>query len=217
MYTQFFFDFDSTLIQGESLDLLADLAGVGAEVRKLTLASMNGEIPIEDVFEKKLGMISPSLDMIRRFHTQRPRLVEGMAEVIQTLHRLQKDVFILTSNFTVIVEPDAAELGIPTERIIANDLFHDEEGTYIGMDATNALAHTGGKRIMIDRYIRNKEDAVMIGDSVTDLACQPSVGKFIGFGGVVVREAVREKADVFIEHSDARALLDHLLDAHERV
>jgi len=215
MYKQVFFDFDSTLVQGETLDLLADLAGVGSDVRRLTEASMNGEIPIEQVFEKKLDMIAPSLDMIAQLHARGPALVAGIDEVVSTLHQLGKEVYILTSNFSIITTPFAARLGIPSERVIANDLFHDEAGHYIGMDASNALAHTGGKRIMIDRFVREKDHAVMIGDSVTDLACQPSVHRFIGFGGVVAREAVRAKADVFVESPNARELLPHLLSKEE--
>ncbi|NQV90442.1 HAD-IB family phosphatase [Candidatus Uhrbacteria bacterium] len=216
MYKQIFFDFDSTLVHAETLDLLADLAGVGPEVRRLTEASMNGELPIEAVFEKKLAMISPSLAMIDRLHKIHPPFVEGVEELVATLHRLGKEVFILTSNFGMIVAPYAEELGIRSECVIANELFHDDEGNYLGMNASNALAHTGGKRIMIDRYIQDKQKAVMIGDSVTDLACQPSVRTFIGFAGVVAREAVRAQADVFVEEASALALLPHLLTKQER-
>jgi len=215
MYKQIFFDFDSTMVAAETLDLLADLAGVGPQVRRLTEASMNGELPIEEVFEKKLDMIAPSLEMIGLLHARPSLLVEGISEVVDTLHRLGKEVFILTANFTLVVAPYARQLGIVEDRVIANELFHDEHGYYIGMDASSALAHTGGKRIMIDRFVRNKNEAVMIGDSVTDLACQPSVHRFIGFGGVVGREAVRAKADVFVDEADARALLPHLLTDKE--
>lgn len=215
MYKQIFFDFDSTLVGAETLDVLADFVGVGSQVRRLTDASMNGEIPIEEVFEKKLDMIAPSLEMIALLHTRPSLLVEGIVEVIDLLHHLEKEVYILTSNFSLVVAPYAKELGIAKDRVIANELFHDENGNYIGMDATSALAHTGGKRIMIDRFVRNKDEAVMIGDSVTDLVCQPSVHRFIGFGGVVARDVVRAKADVFVESPDARALLSHLLSPQE--
>ncbi|PJE76856.1 hypothetical protein COV05_02425 [Candidatus Uhrbacteria bacterium CG10_big_fil_rev_8_21_14_0_10_48_16] len=215
MYKQIFFDFDSTLVHAETLDLLADLAGVGPEVRRLTEASMNGEIPIEAVFEKKLAMIAPSHAMISRLHEIHPPFVEGVQELVAILHRLGKDVYILTSNFGLIVAPYAEELAIRPERVIANDLFHDEQGNYLGMDASNALAHTDGKRIMIDRHIKNKQEAVMIGDSVTDLACQGSVKTFIGFAGVVARESVRAQADIFVEEPNALALLPHLLTKQE--
>ncbi len=215
MYKQIFFDFDSTLVAAETLDLLADLAGVGPQVRRLTEASMNGELPIEEVFEKKMDMIAPSLEMIELLHARPSLFVKGVREVVEVLHRLDKEVFILTSNFTRVVAPYAQTLGIPETHMIANELFHDEQGYYIGMDASSALAHTDGKRIMIDRFIHRKEEAVMIGDSVTDLACQPSVHRFIGFGGVVARDAVRAKADIFVESADARALLAHLLTPEE--
>lgn len=215
MYKQIFFDFDSTLVAVETLDLLADLAGVGSQVRRLTESSMNGDVSLEDIFEKKLDMIAPSLEMIANLHARKQLLVPGMAEVIERLQSLDKEVFILTSNFSVIVRPFARELGIPDDRIIAGELFHDEQGRYIGIDATSPLVHSDGKRIMIDRFVRCKHEAVMVGDSMTDLACQPSVHRFIGFGGVVAREAVKAKADVFVQEADARALLSYLLSPEE--
>ncbi len=215
MYKQIFFDFDSTLVKLETLDVLADMKGIGEEVRGLTEASMSGLVPIEEVFEKKVDMIAPSFEMIKALHESPDVLVDGIEEVIEILHRLGKEVFILTSNFDVVVAPYARRLGIPAHRVVANELFHTDEGEYLGMNSRNALAHTGGKRIMIDQHIRSKQEAVMVGDSVTDLACQPSVHRFIGFGGVVVREVVRTRADVFVEDSHARALLPHLLSQEE--
>ena len=215
MYKQIFFDFDSTLVKLETLDVLACMKGIGEEVKILTEASMSGLVPIEEVFEKKVDMIAPSLEMIKALHESPDVLVDGIEDVIEILHRLGKEVFILTSNFDVVVAPYAQRLMIPAHRVVANELFHTQEGEYLGMNSRNALAHTDGKRIMIDQHIRSKQEAVMIGDSVTDLACQPSVHRFIGFGGVVVREVVRTRADVFVEDSHARALLPHLLSQEE--
>lgn len=211
MYTQIFFDFDSTLVNGETLDVLAEFAGVGDSVRALTDASMNGEVPFELVFKKKLDMIAPSRLLIDQMLKNGPELVMGAAEVIDQLHYLNREVFILTSNFTSIVHPYAERLGIPKERVIANRLFHDDQGAYLGFDEAHPLARPDGKRIVIEQFIRHSEEALMIGDSVTDLACQPVVGRFIGFGGVVVRETVRQRADVFVSDADARKLLPYIL------
>jgi phosphoserine phosphatase len=215
MYKQIFFDFDSTLANAETLDMLGDFAGVGTEVRKLTDASMNGDIPMEEIFERKVDMIAPSREMIDRVNT-RNLLTEGMEETIAALQKLGKEVFILTSNFTILVEPWAKKLNIAPERIIGNELFFDDEGNYLGMNMTNPLAHGGGKRIVIEQHVKEKEFAVMIGDSVSDMATQPSVAKFIGFGGIVARDRVREGADVFVEDSNAQALLEHILTEEER-
>lgn len=215
MYKQIFFDFDSTLVKLETLDVLAYMKGIGEEVKVLTEASMSGLVPIEEVFEKKVDMIAPSLELIKALHKFPDVFVDGIEEVIEILHRLGKEVFILTSNFDVVVAPYAQQLMIPAHRVIANELFHTDEGEYLGMNSQNALAHTDGKRIMIDQHIRSKQEAVMVGDSITDLACQPSVRCFIGFGGVVAREAVRAKADVFVEDPHARTLLPYLLSEEE--
>lgn len=214
-YQQIFFDFDSTLVRAETLDLLAHMAGVGEEVLVLTELSMNGEVPLEQVFEKKIKMIAPSREMIARLHQESAFFVEGIKEVISNLHQLGKEVYILTSNFRQLVEPFAQQLGIPFQRIIASELYFDDDGFYRGMSSGSPLARSGGKRVMIEQHVREKDEAVMIGDSVTDLACAPCVHRFICFGGVVAREPVRAQADIFVESSDARALLPHLLTPEE--
>lgn len=214
MYKQIFFDFDSTLANAETLDMLGDDAGVGEEVRKLTEASMNGDVAMSEIFEHKVNLIAPTQGMIDRVNTQ-DLLTEGMEETVAVLHKLGKEVFILTSNFKLLVKPWAKKLNIAPERIIGNDLLFDTEGNYLSMDMTNPLARGGGKRTVIEQYIKEKAHAVMIGDSVSDMETQPAVAKFIGFGGIVTRERVRKGADVFVQDKDARALLPHLLTEAE--
>ena len=59
---------------------------------------------------------------------------------------------------------------------------------------------------------RSKGKAAFIGDGVSDLEAKPTVDLFIGFGGVAVRERVRNEADVFVEQPTLRAVLTYLLE-----
>jgi phosphoserine phosphatase len=66
---------------------------------------------------------------------------------------------------------------------------------------------------MVVRQIRASESgrAAFIGDGVSDLEAKPAVDLFIGYGGVQIRERVKENADIFITARDLRAVVPHLL------
>ncbi|MGZ8868425.1 MAG: HAD-IB family phosphatase, partial [Thermoanaerobaculia bacterium] len=59
---------------------------------------------------------------------------------------------------------------------------------------------------------RAKGRAAFVGDGVSDLETKPAVDLFIGFGGVAVRDRVRDEADTFVEETSLRAVLPYLLE-----
>ncbi len=99
-----------------------------------------------------------------------------------------------------MIEPVADELGIPHDRIFANTILFDNEGNYTGFDDSEATSADGGKAKVMqhlkDNY--NYEPIVMIGDGATDMQAKPPADAFIGFGGVVIRDSVKEGADLYV-------------------
>lgn len=207
-FNKIFLDFDSTLIRAESLDLLGDMCGVGEEVRKLTDLTMAGIIPIEQIFKKKVDLISPSLSQVRDVAKQCENLlVDDAQEVISTFHSLGKKVFILSSNFHHLIDPVARILGIPEDCVIANDLYFDEGGNYRGFNHSSPLCSSSGKAVILRKYLRSGERTVLVGDGSTDLCCKGVADLFIGFGGVAERLVVRESADIYFSDSSFAPLL----------
>lgn len=99
-----------------------------------------------------------------------------------------------------MIEPVADQLGIPKERIFANTILFNDDGSYSGFDASEPTSADGGKPAVI-QSLKNAcgySPIVMIGDGATDMQAKPPADAFIGFGGVVVRDTVREGADLFI-------------------
>ncbi|MBT9169487.1 MAG: Phosphoserine phosphatase [Syntrophomonadaceae bacterium] len=211
-FSKIFLDFDSTLIRAESLDLLGDMCGVGEEVRKITDLTMAGVIPIEEVFKKKVDLISPSLSQVRDVAKQCENLlVDDIREVISALHSSGKKVFIISSNFHHLVDPVAKILGIPEDCVIANDLYFDEDGNYRGFNHSSPLCSSSGKAVMLRRHLRRGERAVLVGDGSTDLCCKGIVDLLIGFGGVAERPVVRENADTYFAGPSFAPLLSMIL------
>ena len=107
-----------------------------------------------------------------------------------------------------MIQPVAERLGVSSERVFANTILFDEEGRYAGFDPDEPTSADGGKpkalRIIKEKY--GYETMVMVGDGATDAQAKPPADAFIGFGGVVTREAVREKACWFVK--DFETMID---------
>ena len=100
-----------------------------------------------------------------------------------------------------MIEATALEaFGVPADRIFANTILWDEKGEYSGFDATEPTSRDGGKPAVIAQLkAEGAATVVMVGDGATDAQAKPPADAFIGFGGVVARDAVVAKADWFVE------------------
>jgi len=200
-----FFDVDSTLVTIEGIDMLAD---GNPEILKLTDAAMNGEIPLDQVYARRLEMIRPSKDRVEQLGaTYVQSLVDGAAE---TIAKLQEKVIVhlVTAGIEQAIVPLANALHV--KNIHAVKLTFDTNGNYKDFDRRSFLTRTGGKELLVrDIRARSHGKAAFIGDGVSDLEAKPAVDLFIGFGGVVVRPRVKENADLYV--TDLRDVLQHLL------
>ncbi len=201
------FDVDSTLVTCEGIDWLAERKGVGEDVKNLTNQAMNGEVPMESVFSKKLDIIRPSRKELQRVGEYYcSQLTQGVEDVIGVLKQLNLDVWLITGSFSDALYPLADTLKIPREQIKANQVYYDSFGDYQGIDLGCPLATSTGKATYAQVIGRSKRVA-FIGDSVTDLATKPVVKTFVGFGGVVTRQKVKDEAEFFIKSPSILPLL----------
>ena len=210
-YQHIIFDVDSTLVIFEGLDWLAEQKGVADQVKQLTQLSMDGTVPLESVFAQKMAIISPTQDdMIKLGHHYCQNLTPGAQEVVQILNDLGKQVWILTGNFEPAVMILAQCLGINPDRVLCNSIDFDDNGNYLGFDASGPLSRSGGKPQVIRQNIPSGK-SVMIGDGSSDLEARDAVDLFIGFGGVVSRPKVKQNADIFIDVNNLILILDSIL------
>ena len=199
-----FFDVDSTLVTIEGIDVLADNH---PEIARLTEAAMNGEIPLDQVYAKRLEIIRPTRDAVEALGQRYvASLVDGAAETIEALRNAGVQVHLVTAGIAQDIAPLAAHLGIPPRAVHAVALRFAADGSYEDFDRRSFLSRTGGKELVVrDVRARSHGKAAFVGDGVSDLEARPAVDRFIGFGGVAVRERVKENAEVFV-HSYAELL-----------
>lgn len=199
------FDCDSTLSRIEGIDELARRNGVGKQVQDLTNTAMNGGASLESVYARRLSLIQPdrsAIDWIAQRYID--ELVDGAVEVVKTLQANGKQVHVISGGIRQAILPMLGKLGLTEEHLHAVDIYFNEDGSYKGFDTNSPLARTGGKADVCRMLSKEQTALLMVGDGQTDLEAKQAGAYFIGFGGVVAREAVRLQADEYI---DADSLL----------
>jgi len=206
------FDCDSTLSKIEGIDELAMRVGLGEEMSALTDSAMNGEVPLEAVYEQRLSLIKPdqsAIDWLADLYID--TMVNDVEEVFKTLLEKGKQVHIISGGLRQAILPLAKKLGLFADHIHAVDIFFNQDGSYRGFDSASPLAKTGGKAKICQSLKNGASKLVMIGDGQTDLESKQAGALFIGFGGVVDRKAIREKADYFVSTSSLTGVLELII------
>lgn len=209
-YKFIFFDVDSTLVTIEGIDVLA--AG-NPEIVRLTEAAMNGEIPLDEVYGRRLEIIRPTraaVDALGQQYVQ--SLVDGAEETIAALQSAGAVIHLVTAGIAQAIAPLAERLGV--RNVHAVPLEFDAEGNYVDFDRRCLLARAGGKELVVRNVLtRSKGNAAFVGDGVTDLETKPVVDLFVGFGGVHQRAKVKENAHVYVTEPTLRAVLPYLTES----
>jgi phosphoserine phosphatase len=205
-----FFDVDSTLVSIEGIDVLA---GGNPEIQALTEAAMNGSLSIDEVYARRLDFIKPTQKQVARLAEQYLGNIVAFAE--ETVRHLLEggvDVHFVTAGIEQAVWPLAAHMGLQRRALHAVRLDFDKHGRYRDFDRSALPSRSGGKEaVVLDVRARSHGPAMFVGDGMTDLEAKDAVDVFVGFGGVCVRDRVREEAAVFI--TDLREILAMVFEA----
>jgi phosphoserine phosphatase len=206
------FDCDSTLSKIEGIDELAKNVGLGEELAELTNAAMNGIVPLEAVYEKRLVLIQPKQADIDALAQQYiAEIVDGVTAVFATLQAQGKTVHIISGGLRQAILPLAAYLNVPDDCVHAVDIYFNEDGSYKDYERASPLARTGGKADIVSS-LKAQQSIVVIGDGKTDMEAKQAGAFVIGFGGVVDRAIVRELADVYVAELNLTAVLAHIIN-----
>lgn len=207
------FDCDSTLTAIEGIDELARRAGVYDQLAPLTIAAMEGKIKLEEIYKRRLDLIKPSLADVEWLGQ---RYVEAKISdagfVIDAIHQAGKQIHIVSGGIRQAVLIFAEHLNIPRHHVHAVDVRFTASDEYAGFDETSPLARSGGKSTVCRDITGDKHTAVMIGDGITDMEAAQDQIQFIGFGGVVRRQAVESVTPDYISGPTLKPLLRRLIN-----
>lgn len=208
------FDCDSTLASIEGID---ELAGPhAAEIARLTQLAMEGAVALEEVYGRRLEIIRPTRERVRRLGEEYvAALVPDAREVVAALLWLGKTVRVVSGGLRPPVEAATAALGLSSDAVAAVGIEFDGDGAYAGFERASPLARSGGKQVVIDGWALPRS-ALLVGDGATDAEARPAVDAFAAYMGVAFRPTVAAAADFVLRDPSLSPILALAADAEDR-
>lgn len=176
------FDMDSTLIQTECIDELAERAGVGAEVRAITERAMRGEIDFKESFTERVALLKGlDVNVMQEIAENLP-ITEGVPRLMKVLKRYGYKIAILSGGFTFFGEYLQRLYGI--DYVYANELEVDDDGRLTGRYVGEIV--DGKRKAELLRLIAQVEkvnlaQTIAVGDGANDLPMISEAGLGIAF------------------------------------
>ncbi len=175
------FDMDSTLIQTEVIDELAEKAGVGEEVKKITASAMRGEIDFKESFKKRIALLKGLDESVMKEIAESLPITEGAERLLRTLKQYGYRTAILSGGFTYFGNYLKNKLGF--DYVFANEL-EIKNGKLTGKHLHEIV--DGKRKAELLELLAFKEDihleqVIAVGDGANDLPMLEKAGLGIAF------------------------------------
>ena len=198
-------DMDSTMIQQECIDELADVAGVGDRVKGITARAMNGELDFNSALIERVGLLKDlDVGVSDRVLADRITLMPGGAALVSTMRANGAYAALVSGGFTAFTSAVAGQLGFDENR--ANTLIV-KDGKLTGDVAEPILGRAAIVQALeeiIQQLGITAQDVLAVGDGANDLGML----KIAGTGAALhAKPAVAAECSVRINFCDLSALL----------
>lgn len=198
-------DVDSTLIEDEVIELVADYAGVRDEVAEVTERAMRGELDFEGSLRARVALLKGvTLEQVAEVRS-RITVTNGVPEMIAAVHERGGRVAAVSGGFHEVLDPLAADLGLDLWR--ANRFGVDEAGVLTG-DVDGEIVGKQAKQLTLRRWANALgvplERTIAVGDGANDLGMMSIAGLSVAFDA---KPVVREQASISMPVRDMRQLI----------
>ena len=200
-------DVDSTLIQQEVIELLADYAGVMPEVKTITEQAMSGELDFKQSLERRVGLLEGLSDEI--FHWLKPQieLTPGVQELISAVHGLGGKIGAVSGGFSQVLEPLANEIGLDYWMANSLEVLDGKlTGCLVG-PVIDAEAKATALRSWATESGIAIEKTIAIGDGANDIPMLKCAGYAVAFRP---KPILKQYADLVIEENSLASLIGKL-------
>jgi len=197
-------DMESTMIENEMLDELADFLGLRAPVSEITRRAMNGEIDFAAALRERVALLQGMPAAMLDTAASRIRIMPGASALVATMRRHGALTALVSGGFAVFAERVAAQLGF--ERVIANTLDL-ADGAIAGTVRPPIVTGETKHRTLLDLATSHGVPVaatMAVGDGANDLPMLQAAGLGVAFRA---KPAVAAAARCRIDHADLTALL----------
>jgi len=198
-------DMDSTIINVECLDELADMAGLKPQIAAITERAMRGELEFEAALKERVGMLKGlKLDALERTYAERVRLNPGAKSLLATMRAHGAHTMLVSGGFGYFTRRVAEAAGFHAER--GNTLLDD--GVALTGEVSTPILGREAKVKALEEAVENLEiefaETLAVGDGANDLAMIQKAGMGVAYHA---KPVVAAGADAAIQHNDLTALL----------
>tara|TARA_B100000315_G_C14431657_1_gene520414 strand:- start:3 stop:668 length:666 start_codon:yes stop_codon:yes gene_type:complete len=212
MTKNYIIDFDSTFIQAEALEELADVAlkkhknknAILSKIKTITNKGMEGKISFPVSLSTRIELLGANKKHIKKLIPKIGTKIScSFMQNKKFFERYYENIYIISGGFKEVIGPIVAPFQIKEKNIFANTFLFNKAGEIIGIDKNNLLAQEQGKVKQVKK-LKLYGATYVLGDGYTDyeIKKEGAAHKFVAFTENVVRQSVVQKADFVAKNFD---------------
>ncbi len=200
-------DVDSTMIEQEVIELLADRVGLRDQVKILTDQAMAGEIDFREALLQRVGLLKGLSAVVFQDILAEIKITDGVRELVSSIHESNGMVGAISGGFSQVLEPLAQSLGL--DIFLANNL-EVVDGLITGRISGEIVDADMKARTLLhwaQQYGIDVDDTIAIGDGANDIPMLKASGFGVAFRP---KDVLRPHADLIIEGNSLAPVIAQL-------
>ena len=201
------FDFDSTLMDGETIDFFAEELGIGEEVARITEEAMSGRLDFFESLQQRVGLLKGLDFRVVQKISQNLPYMPGAIETIAELKSRGITVVCFSGGFRTATGHAKDILGYDAD---FSNVLHEKDGKLTGLVGGDMMfSHSKGDMIVRLQNILgvSEEETLVCGDGANDLSMFAHAGTRVAF---CARDILKREANIIIETKDLTQILEKI-------
>lgn len=201
------FDFDSTLMDGETLEFLAEQIGIKNEVKEITDRAMRGELDFFESLQYRVSLLKGlTVETVNQICESLP-VMNGAEEVISGLKDKGYKVVCFSGGFKNATVPFVEKLGLDAD---FSNILHSKDGVLTGL-VGGEMMFNDSKGEMLKRLQAvlgiSPDETLVVGDGANDLSMFKYASKRVAF---CAKPVLKENANIIVEDKDLSLILEKI-------